>query len=354
MDQPIFIAKIAALIPARRQESQLGPLVDDLLIAGFGAVIVVDDGSPAADQPFFQSLASRDRVYLLHHATNLGKGRALKSGINYFLNRLPQFAGIVTADADGQHSLGDILRVANQLETSSGRAVLGTRDFRGTIPLRSRLGNFITSLIFHLFSGCRIGDTQTGLRAFPAALLPQLLALPGERYEYEMTVLAYLCRQGCIPVELPIATIYIDDNRSSSFNPIRDSMRIYFVLLRFYSSSLASAVFDFTGFTVTFALTRNVFWSVIVGRLSSLVNFLLNRTFVFHSKARLWVALWRYFLLAIAIAATSYGSIQALTIYWGWNVLAAKVVADTTLSLAAFSIQRVFVFPATPEQRIGL
>ncbi len=353
MDQPVFIAKIAVLIPARRQEPQLGPLVDDLLCAGFGAVIVVDDGGLAADQPFFQSLASRDRVHVLHHAINCGKGRALKTGMNYFLNRFPQFAGIVTADADGQHSAGDILRVASHLEASPGRAVLGSRDFSGTVPLRSKFGNSITSLIFYFFSGCRLGDTQTGLRAFPTTLLPQLLALRGERYEYEMTVLAHLCRRGCAPVELPITTIYIDENRSSSFNPVRDSMRIYFVLLRFYVSSLASAALDFAGFTVTFALTRNLLVSVIAGRLSSLVNFLLNRRFVFHSGAGLWVALWRYYLLAIAVAAASYGSIGELMIRWGWNVLAAKVVVDTVLSLATFSVQRVFIFPAAPEQQIN-
>jgi glycosyltransferase involved in cell wall biosynthesis len=351
VNQPVFVAKIAVLIPARRREPQLGPLVDDLLLAGFGAVIVVDDGSPAPDQPFFQSLAARDRVHVLHHPINLGKGRALKTGMNYFLDRFPQFAGIVTADADGQHSAPDIVRVASQLEISSGRAVLGSRDFSGAIPFRSRFGNSITGLVFHFFSGCRIGDTQSGLRAFPTSLLPQLLALPGERYEYEMTVLAYLCRQGSAPVELPITTIYIDENRSSSFNPVRDSMRIYFVLLRFYASSLASAALDFTGFTVTFVLTRDVLASVIAGRLSSLVNFLLNRRFVFHSDDGLWVSLWRYYLLATAIAAASYGSILELAVHWRWNVLAAKVVVDTTLSLATFSVQRVLVFPSMPDDR---
>ena len=86
------------------------------------------------------------------------------------------------------------------------------------------MGNHLTRLIFHFFSGHQVSDTQTGLRAFPSAPLPDLLALPGERYEYEMTVLAHLCRYGNSPIEVPISTIYIDNNRSSHFNPTRDSM----------------------------------------------------------------------------------------------------------------------------------
>ncbi|MGH9599439.1 MAG: glycosyltransferase family 2 protein, partial [Terracidiphilus sp.] len=250
----LSISGMAVLIPARRQETALGPLIDALLDAGFGAVILVDDGSPEEDREIFDLLGKKARVHLLRHAVNLGKGRALKTGINYFLNVFPGFAGMVTADADGQHSAGDILRVANALLAAPERAVLGCRSFGRGTPLRSRLGNALTRAVFHFASGRRVSDTQTGLRAFPAAWLPELAALPGERYEYETAVLAHLCRQGRAPVEAPIATIYIDNNRSSSFNPVRDSMRIYFVLLRFYTSSLLSAGIDFAVFAAVFSV----------------------------------------------------------------------------------------------------
>lgn len=345
--QPVSMAHVAVLIPARRLEPALAPLVDALIAAGFGAIVLVDDGSPACDKEQFDSLARLARVHLLRHAVNLGKGRALKTGINYFLTELAGFAGLVTADADGQHTASDILRIAQALLSSSGRPVLGCRSFAGEVPFRSRFGNSLTRILFYFVSGEKIGDTQTGLRGFPAALLPALVSLQGERYEYEMTVLAHLCRQGNTPLEVPISTIYIDNNRSSHFNPVRDSMRIYFVLLRFYASSLISAGIDFAGFSLTFALTRNVLASIIVGRLSSLANFLLNRRYVFRSRGKIRVALGRYYLLALAVAIVSYGSITGLTRYWGWNVFATKVIVDTLLSLATFSIQRTLVFPRT-------
>ncbi len=350
VNEPSNLTRVAVLIPARRQEPAFVPLVDALLDAGFGAVILVDDGSPDEDKAVFASLAEKDRVHLLRHAVNLGKGRALKTGINYFLTAFPDYAGLVTADADGQHAVGDILRVASALLAAPGRAVLGCRNFVGDVPLRSRFGNTLTCLIFHFVSGNKIGDTQTGLRAFPTALLPGLVALAGERYEYEMSVLAYLCRHDHAPTEIPISTIYIDDNKSSHFNPVRDSMRIYFVLLRFYTSSLIAAGIDFAVFAFVFWMTSSVLASLIVGRVSSLANFLLNKRFVFNSGVSFKGSLWRYYLLALAIAAVSYGTIQATSVYFHWNVLASKIVTDTILSLASFSIQRTFVFPAKEDR----
>lgn len=341
---PGSMARVVVLIPARRHEPALTPLVGALLDAGFGAIVLVDDGSPAEDRPLLDALEMLPRVHMLRHAVNLGKGRALKTGINHFLNEFSDYAGLVTADADGQHAVGDIIRVATVMLDEPRRAWIGCRGFAGDVPLRSRLGNAVTQQIFHFVSGHLVSDTQTGLRAFPTALLPTLVGLPGERYEYEMTVLAHLCREGNFPKEIPISTIYIDNNRSSNFNPLRDSMRIYFVLLRFYASSLISAGLDLGGFSVTFWLTRNVLLSVAVGRVSSLINFALNRTLVFHSHGSITRALWRYYGLAVVLAAVSYTFIRVFSHWIGWNIVAIKVMVETILSLVSFSVQRTLVF----------
>jgi len=340
---------VAMLIPAWQPEERLIPLVDELLASGFGAILLIDDGSPVASAALFDKLQTLPRVQLLRHAVNLGKGRALKTGINYFLNELPGFEGLVTADADGQHTAADIERVARAMLASGGRAVLGSRGFVKDVPLRSRFGNTLTRHIFGFVTGEKLSDTQTGLRAFPRAMLPELMTLDGERYEYEMTVLAHLCRGGHRPVEVPIETVYIDGNRSSHFDPIRDSMRIYFVLARFYMSSMAAAAIDLVGFTLTFAITGNVLASVIVGRLSSLVNFILNKRFVFHNRGSLKGTLGRYYVLAVAIAGLSYGLIWGLSRHAHWNVYVAKVTVDVLLSLVSFSVQRTFVFRRVEE-----
>jgi glycosyltransferase involved in cell wall biosynthesis len=343
------LSSIALLLPAWMPEAAFVPLVQTLSEQAFGALLLVDDGSGPEFAVHFDAVAAVPGVTILRHAVNLGKGRALKTGFNYLLTQLPSIASVVTADADGQHRAEDIVAVAETLteemqDASCGRFVLGVRAFGGAVPLRSRFGNTLTRVIFRFVTGARVSDTQTGLRGIPRALLPELMVLDGERYEYEMTMLAHLCRHGRRPLEVPIATVYIDRNRASHFDPIRDSMRIYFVLLRFYTSSLVAAAIDFLGFSVVFAATHNLPLSVAVGRLSSLVNFVLNKLFVFNSRRSVAGTLWRYYLLAAAIAALSYLLIRTASSYLHWNVFAAKIVVDGLLSLVSFSAQRTFVF----------
>ena len=346
---PTQLRDCVLLIPAWQPENFLLVLLNEIAPAGFGALIVVDDGSSSSCAPIFAQVKSMPSVVLLRHAINLGKGRALKTGINYILSELPKIQCVVTADADGQHTSVDIVRVAQALQENPGRIVLGVRELQRDAPLRSRLGNALTRRIFSFMTGAGVSDTQTGLRAFPRSVLPELLLLPGERYEYEMTVLAHLCRNGRKPFEVPIQTIYLEGNRTSHFDPIRDSMRIYFVLLRFYFSSLVAAGIDFGGFSLVFALTQNLWLSVALGRLSSVVNFILNRSFVFQNQGSLQRSLWRYYLLVAVIAGASYGLIWTSTHYLHWNVFATKILVDAVLSLVSFSAQQTFVFSADPD-----
>jgi glycosyltransferase involved in cell wall biosynthesis len=234
------LADLAVLIPAWQPEPVLIELVQQLLAYGFGTVLVVDDGSSSDSLAIFQQLELMPGVRLIRHAVNLGKGRSLKTGFSDVLANLPQIQGVITADADGQHTVIDILHVAETLSESPQLVVLGTRVFAAEVPLKSRFGNLLTCRLFGLLTGVRLGDTQTGLRALPRDLLATLCALSGERYEYEMGMLAHLCRSGHRPIQVPIQTVYFDNNRGSHFHPIWDSLRIYRVLVRSFFFSKQS------------------------------------------------------------------------------------------------------------------
>lgn len=226
------MACLCVLLPAWQPTSQLPALIAHLEQRGFEQILVVDDGSAQASEEIFTAIAKAPRVQLLRHAVNCGKGRALKTGFRYLLNTHPHIAGVITADADGQHTPEDVERVARALLANPGRPILGSRGFEQKVPLRSRIGNSLTRKIFASLTGVRLADTQTGLRGLPVTLLPALLALKGERYEYEMTVLAHLCRTGPRPLEVPVATVYLEGNGGSHFHPVWDSLRVYSALLR--------------------------------------------------------------------------------------------------------------------------
>jgi glycosyltransferase involved in cell wall biosynthesis len=240
--EPQFPDSVAVLIPAWDPPDALAGVVRELLWMGCNGIVVVDDGSHAERQRLFDQLSLSPDVTVLHHAArNEGKGASLKTGFRYLLAHHFDCIGVVTADADGQHTPVDIARVANVL-ADSRRFVLGARTLQQNAPLRSRLGNAITRWAFHLLTRRWVLDTQTGLRGFPVTLLPELVDLPGDRYEYEMTTLVHLCQSMGAPLEVPIATVYLDGNRSSHFDPLRDSARIYSALLRLALKKPASPV----------------------------------------------------------------------------------------------------------------
>ena len=136
--------QVAVVIPAYRPGAPLVSLVDALLAGGAGNVVVVDDGSGVEFAELFEGVGRRDGVHVLHHAVNLGKGAALKSGLNYALAEIPGLLGVVSADADGQHHSDDILRIRGLLREHPERLILGVRQWEERVPWKSRVGNLVT------------------------------------------------------------------------------------------------------------------------------------------------------------------------------------------------------------------
>jgi putative flippase GtrA len=291
---------------------------------------------------------------VLSHAFNLGKGRALKTGLNYFALHCPKSRGVVTCDADGQHAAADILKIAQRLEQSPGKElILGVREFPKAIPLRSRIGNILTRHIFRFLVGEKITDTQTGLRGIGRDSLPLYIGLSGERYEYETNMLISAHLDHIRIVQEPIQTIYLDDNKASHFNPFFDSIRIYFLFVRFAFSSLLSSMADLVTFLIAYHLTANVTASVFVGRFTvgPLVNFSVNKRFVFHDRGRLFAVLARYYALATVLGLTASILIEKLNSTLGVNIVVSKILVESVLFFASFSVQRDYIFIQKPDER---
>jgi glycosyltransferase involved in cell wall biosynthesis len=346
------MAEVVIVIPAYRSGATLVALVDALLDRGVGAIIVVDDGSGPAFASSFAGIARHGRVHILHHAVNLGKGAALKTGLNYALAEVPGLLGVVTADADGQHDPDDILRIAGRLRKHPEGLVLGVRQWEKRMPWKSRAGNLVTRILVRLMVGQKLSDTQTGLRGIPAALIPHLLRTRSQGYEFELDMLI-ACKHRAYPIlEEPIRTIYLDGNRSSHFRPMLDSMRIYFLLFRFGALSLLTAVLDNLIFVLAFRFSGSIAQSQIASRLCAMAfNYLGARRVVFHSQQRHAVVLPKYVLLVLGNGLLSYALIRWLHDGLGWQVVPAKLVAEGLLFAANFVLQRDFVF--TRHRTIG-
>ena len=331
------------VIPAYEPDEKLLRVVAELKRDTDYAIVVVNDGSSEAAEPVFAALP--EGVTLLRHAQNRGKGRALKTASEYIAAHFPQSEGIVTVDADGQHLPADVVRVSEDWEAHPETLVLGSRRFTGTVPWRSRAGNAITRVVFRLSTGVSVYDTQTGLRAFAVSRIPMMLEMRGERYEYEINILLYATRQHMPIREVTIETVYIADNASSHFHPMRDSWRIYKMILLFAASSLLAAAVDYVlvlSLSALFAKqAQGLLWSVVLARvISSFLNYMLNRKLVFEDCSRRSV--FRYYLVAAGIMAANYGLLSLIS---GVMPLAlAKLLVELALYPLSFYLQRRFVF----------
>ena len=236
--------------------------------------------------------------------------------------------------------------MAESVRPGSRELVLGSRTFQGEVPKKSRIGNMISRKMFALFTGVEVWDTQTGLRGFPSALIPWLLSIPGDRFEYEQNMLFDCRRQGCEIREIPIETVYENENRGTHFHPIRDSLLVAMCFLRFSAVSLFCAVLDFFLVGVFYNLTSNLLLAVVGTRVCTAgTQYLCNHFLVFHEERQgMRSSSWRYALLAGVLLAFNYLILHFFTAVLGMSLFAAKLLTELILFVWSFGLQKTFVF----------
>ncbi|MEG1560460.1 MAG: bifunctional glycosyltransferase family 2/GtrA family protein [Clostridia bacterium] len=327
---------IEIIIPAYKPNDELIKLVDLFAKLDEVRLLIVDDGSGEEFKHVFNEVKIRDYCTILTHEVNKGKGCALKTAIAYILESVPECDVAVTADADGQHTFDDIMMVANIAKENPDALVLGGRRFDENVPFKSKFGNALTRRVFSLASGVKVYDTQTGLRAFSRKLMNSFVNVDGDRYEYEMNMLLSAAQSGVPIIEKTIKTIYLDQKNSSShFHAFRDSIKIYFCILKFACSSFICFIIDYIMFMLFSSLTAymGVGTSLIVSEIaaravSSVANFAINRKVVFKSKENVAFSFLKYILLVISVLACDYALMYIATqLLFVPNVIAKPLVA---------------------------
>lgn len=389
-----------ALIPAYEPDRKMLGIIADLGKRGFD-VVTVDDGSGIEYAELFEQISEKipgktgKSVTVLIHDRNKGKGAALKTGLD-FIGNFMVIRGeeaetvVVTVDADGQHLAADAGKVACEAGRNPGTLVLGSRNIgfaSGTCenhqhiqahsgdngkpahditeqpPLRSRFGNAVTRKVFHAVTGKSIYDTQTGLRAFTADLIPAMLAVDGDRYEYEINVLMEFAGAGIPIEEIGIETVYHNGNSASHFNTGRDSFRIYkaigcyaltgtklFQAAKFSASSFASFLIDYTMYAILLLTGLGLVYANIGARIiSAAANYTINRRLVFRSDKSVTTSALQYFALAAFILAGNTIVLQTMTGTLGIGKMSAKILTEIIFFLVSWTVQKYVVFYNEPE-----
>ena len=155
-------------------------------------------------------------------------------------------------------------------------------------------------------------------------------------------------------VEIPIATVYLEGNKSSHFNPLLDSMKIYLVFLRFNLSSLLTTAVDYTVFSLCLLTGLTLPLAMTLGRgCSWVVNYGVNRRFVFRSQNGYERSISLYLFFEIVMAVLYNIAIYVISRYLSFNIYAAKILVETSLYLLTFTVQREIVFGSASERSAG-
>lgn len=346
---------IPVIIPAYEPDEKLISLLGRLKDVGIANIVVVDDGSGDSYGDLFGRAAGLGGCKVLRHAVNLGKGRALKTAFNYCLMEFGDICGCVTADSDGQHTPEDIMACMKMLWENQDSLILGCRNFDASdVPFRSSFGNKCTRKVFSYLIGISISDTQTGLRAIPSGFMAMLMNVKGERFEYETNMLVETKNLNIPILEVPVSTIYLEENKTSHFDPIKDSIRIYVIFGKFLFSSLSSSVLDLLLFSIfcrafkdsleLLGLPYIVGATVFARIISAVYNFILNYKVVFKSNAGVMSTAVKYCILALCQMLCSALLVNAIhSLVGGWET-AVKASVDVLLFFLSFVIQREFVY----------
>lgn len=352
------IKRITVIIPSFNPDERLKSLLDGLRGQGFDDIIIINDGSDAENLKYFPAAGEYPECTLLAHSENRGKGAALRTGFEFVVKNRPEKVGVVTADCDGQHIPEDIAAVANGLCESPDTLILGVRDFSlSEVPANYRIGSKFTSFVFRTGAGLKISDTQTGLRGIPAAALPNMLNIKGDRYEYETNMLMSLDKYGMSYREITIRTSNIGKSGYTHFRIVADSVRIYANIIKYTANSLISSLLDLIIF---YLIMRFVFHgdedgfaavaicTVSARVLSNSFNFAVSQIIVFGNRSNAKRSLKKY--LVVTVIQMMLSALLVYVISWVVRsdhsaiTTAIKMPVDVTLFFVGYYFQRKWVF----------
>jgi len=228
---PKEVAPVVAVIPCYDVEEYCGQVIAQA--ANFvDHLIVVNDGSHDGTANVLSRLNALmpGKMSVITFPENRGKGVGLMAAFCEALNKF-NFEVLVTLDADGQHPPQEIPKMVLAAQAGA-EMVIGGRSVQ-EMPGRSRVGNTLATGAIRWLYPDAPGDTQSGLRAFSYGFVEEIVRqVSGSRYETEFQILLLALSQRRKLTTVTIPTIYIDNNRSSKFRPVTDSLRIFRALVR--------------------------------------------------------------------------------------------------------------------------
>ena len=226
-------ANLAVIVPAFNEASTLGRVLHRVLMQPcVQQLIVVDDGSTDGSFQVAQSFLGDRRVSVYQHASNRGKGAAIRTAVDAVAAPL-----VIIQDADLEYDPLEYRAVISPIQQGRADVVYGVRGFAGQSAYSYWfvLGNRLLTTATNVLFNCYIQDMETGFKAMRTELMRRL-RLRGDRFDIEPEITARILRLGYRIHEVPI-TYYARSREEGKKLTWVDGTRALGTLLRLRLSS---------------------------------------------------------------------------------------------------------------------
>jgi len=199
--------KLSVIVPVYNEEQTIGAVIERIRAVKLGdiekEIIVANDGSSdgtrmAIDEGPWRGDPS---VRILHSPINLGKGAAVRLGLQYATGDV-----LLTQDADLELNPDEYGNLLAPILTDGAIVVYGSR-FLGRndrISSRTRFANRMLTFITNLLFGGRLTDMETGYKVFRREVL-QKVRLRCVGFDFEPEITAKILLAGYKITEVPIS-----------------------------------------------------------------------------------------------------------------------------------------------------
>lgn len=335
----------AVIIPSLDPDQAFIPYIQSLKECGFENIIIVDDGNAEVCRYYFNQ-ATEAGCTLLRLGINCGKGMAIKLAVNQILVYMPQIERIVITDGDATYLASDVAKVAEAIEPNT--ITLGCRDFNDPlIQKANRRANTLTRYILQFFGSTVLSDTQTGLRGFGKDLLPYMLGVPGDRYEYDFNMIGY--RKEILLKEVPIEATKRNSDKKTHFKPLKDTWTYIATFLKFICTSLSTTILDVVLYTILIGLLIDSFpylyitiATVLARIVSDIAVYYMDKHVVF--KASEISHPERFVMLSIAKMIFSAILVTILVFLFKDGETWIKMFVDTLIFFIGYRFEKNWVY----------
>ena len=328
-----MFSKMVILIPVYNPRERIINYVKKLKEKNYD-VVVINDGSDENYHAVFERMVYDCKIINYPHFK--GKGYALKKGYQYVKEHLKDKKGILILE--NEYDLIHINHIRTLINKNSQKMCVVHHK-----------GKKILTKLFSMIYNKEFIDVDSELFAFSMNYIDQMMTVDENCYEDQSLIQSVQNNQDIEEIQL--------ENKQQPFHLKNKTIQIMYViflhLIRFVSSSIISSIIDVLLAWILLDVLKiwmtSDFWrialaSLIARVISTIVNYVVNKKYVFKGKTNNRQTAIRFLILTVIITILSTLFVYVFSTLGIMSEKLAKPVGDLLLFLLSYNVQMKWVF----------